>query len=245
MRKGFKPLKILLVAILILPALTLVCRAEEQITITTYYPAPNGIYKNLITENLTVNGTMTFSTINGANMNLSGNLTVAGSVGIGTTTLDTRLTIDKGNTVGAGIWISGTNDTRVMIGRGQSSVWSWANGWTTLGDFSLIEEGVSGSRIYVKPGGNVGLGTINPRSNLEVTGSSNTCVKKCYGSNSGTTSCPSSYYMTLPSANGVTPQLNPDITCNGVIVTGGWFMCCKTCTHPDHNNNGICDDTQL
>lgn len=94
----------------------------------------------------------------------------AGNVGIGTTAPGAKLTVDKGTVVGGGLLVQGTNDTRVTIGQGQPTSWSWANGWTTAGDFSLVEEGVSGSVIYVKPGGNVGVGTTAPGYKLHVVG---------------------------------------------------------------------------
>jgi hypothetical protein len=94
-----------------------------------------------------------------------------GNVGIGTTSPANVLDVNKGSiTGGGGIQIDGTNDTRVRIGQGMPTVWSWSNGWTTPGDFSLIQEGVSGSVIYVKPGGNVGIGTTSPSQLLEVNG---------------------------------------------------------------------------
>ncbi|MBU6431214.1 MAG: hypothetical protein KGJ58_02170, partial [Patescibacteria group bacterium] len=64
----------------------------------------------------------------------------------------------------------GSKDSRLTIGDGQPTVWSWANGWATAGDLSLIEENVAGDRIYVKPGGNVGIGTSNPQAKLDVNG---------------------------------------------------------------------------
>jgi hypothetical protein len=97
-------------------------------------------------------------------------VTASGNVGIGTTTPSTTLEVNKGANVGGGIIIDGSNDTRLTIGAGQPTVWSWANGWATAGDLSLIEEGVSGSRIYVKPGGNVGIGTTAPTEALSVNG---------------------------------------------------------------------------
>ena len=41
-------------------------------------------------------------------------------------------------------------------------------GWASPGHFSLIQEGDSGNRIYIKKNGNVGLGTSNPRNTLEL-----------------------------------------------------------------------------
>jgi hypothetical protein len=93
-----------------------------------------------------------------------------GNVGIGTQNVPFKFVVDKGQTVGDGIAINGTNDTRLRLGVGQATVWSWANGWAVPGDLSLIEEQVSGSRIYVKPGGNVGINTSNPTATFEVNG---------------------------------------------------------------------------
>jgi hypothetical protein len=91
-----------------------------------------------------------------------------GCIGIGLTNPAKILDVNKGATIGGGIVIDGTNDSRITIGQGMSTVWSWSNGWATPGDFSLIQEGVSGSVIYVKPGGKVGLGTTNPLGTLDV-----------------------------------------------------------------------------
>ena len=93
-----------------------------------------------------------------------------GNVGLGTSAPSTILEVNKGTTAGGGIIIDGTNDTRLKIGVGQPTVWSWSNGWLTPGDFSLLQEGVSGNRIYVKPTGNVGIGTTTPAATLEVNG---------------------------------------------------------------------------
>ncbi len=128
-----------------------VASRAEEVKITTYYPSPYGVYKGLSSTGDT---------------NLATDATA--KVGIGTTTPGKKLVVDKGAVVGDGIMIKGTNDTRVIIGQGQPTVWSWANGWATPGDFSLVEEGASGSRIYVKPGGNVGIGTTAPVVKLQV-----------------------------------------------------------------------------
>jgi len=93
-----------------------------------------------------------------------------GNIGIGTNNPSTTLEVNKGDNVGGGIVIDGSNDTRLKIGVGQPTVWSWSNGWKTPGDLSLIEEEVSGSRIYIKPGGNVGIGTTTPTETLSVNG---------------------------------------------------------------------------
>ncbi len=107
------------------------------------------------------------------NFNQQVTINSSGNVGIGTTSPATLLEVNKGSVAGGGIQIDGTNDTRIKIGQGMPTVWSWSNGWTTPGDFSLIQEGVSGSVIYVKPGGNVGIGTTTPAATLQVNGPAN------------------------------------------------------------------------
>jgi hypothetical protein len=45
-----------------------------------------------------------------------------------------------------------------------------AVGWATQGDLSFIEEGAAGDRLYLKQGGNVGIGTTDPKCKLDVSG---------------------------------------------------------------------------
>ncbi len=82
MRKRSNPIEILLIALLITPALIFVCRAEEQITITTYYPAPNGIYRNLSAERMMANNMSVGNAYRTATVT-DGNIVISGRVGIG------------------------------------------------------------------------------------------------------------------------------------------------------------------
>ena len=77
MRKRFNPIEILSIVILISPALIFVCRAEEQITITTYYPAPNGIYREMRVDQMSVGSPYRTSTLS------DGNIIISGRAGIG------------------------------------------------------------------------------------------------------------------------------------------------------------------
>jgi hypothetical protein len=45
-----------------------------------------------------------------------------------------------------------------------------AAGQTAVGDFNIVQEGVSGDRFYIKNNGNVGIGTGNPQAKLHVVG---------------------------------------------------------------------------
>jgi hypothetical protein len=65
--------------------------------------------------------------------------------------------------------VLGGQDTRIRL-EDPAQAWSWSVGWDTLGDFSLIQEGVRGDRIYFKQNGNVGIGTVSPDNKLDVAG---------------------------------------------------------------------------
>lgn len=104
----------------------------------------------------------------------TGKLLVNGNVGIGTTSPSVPLDVTGTSTIGIRYIKTGTADARITIGDPTQS-WSWATGWATGGDFSLVEEGTSGNRIYVKrTTGNVGIGISNPLAKLHVFGGSQT-----------------------------------------------------------------------
>jgi prepilin-type N-terminal cleavage/methylation domain-containing protein len=94
-----------------------------------------------------------------------------GKVRVGPTTADNHLLTVSG-TQNNGIKYLRTNgrDARIEVGDTTQS-WSMASGWATAGDFSIIQEGVSGNRLYIKRSdGNVGIGTSDPQAELDVTG---------------------------------------------------------------------------
>ena len=90
-----------------------------------------------------------------------------GNVGIGTTGSSAKLDVAGTDTTGIKYLKSGSKDARIMVGDPGKN-WSMAVGWATQGDFSIIEEGIAGDRLYIKQGGNVGIGTTNPQAKLEV-----------------------------------------------------------------------------
>ena len=101
----------------------------------------------------------------------------AGFVGIGTTAPGTPLDVSDTGTLGIRYLKTGSRDARISIGD-PTQTWSLSSGWATAGDFSLIEEGVSGNRIYVqRTTGNVGLGTSTPNAAFVAPGQSS------YGAN--------------------------------------------------------------
>ena len=149
---------------------------SESMTMTTYYPAPSGVYKRLTTTG-------------------PGNTILArdgGNVGIGTT--NPRVPLDVTNTqiVGLRYIKTGSQDARIQVGD-PTQTWSMASGWSGggAGDFNIIQEGVSGNRIYIShTSGNVGIGTSNPQATLDVAGGirpgNNAAVTICGASQAGT-----------------------------------------------------------
>jgi hypothetical protein len=98
---------------------------------------------------------------------------IGGAVGIGKANPAVMLDV-----AGSGLRLqrTGARDARMMVSD-PTKMWSLAVGWAAGGDFSIIEEGVAGDRLYIKQGGNVGIGTTNPVSTLHVNGTLTAAVK--------------------------------------------------------------------
>ncbi len=90
-----------------------------------------------------------------------------GNVGLGTTNPLAKLDVASTSVSGIRYIKSGSKDARITVGDPTKS-WSMASGWATAGDFSIIEEGVAGDRLYIKQGGSVGIGTTSPANALHV-----------------------------------------------------------------------------
>jgi hypothetical protein len=103
-------------------------------------------------------------------------LFTGGDVGIGMTNPSAPLDVTGTSTIGMRYIKTGTADARISVGDKSGTIWSWSCGWGTgnggaSGDYSLIQEGTSGSRIYFQAAtGNVGIGTVAPSYSLDVTG---------------------------------------------------------------------------
>jgi Phage T4 tail fibre len=113
----------------------------------------------------------------------------SGNVGIGTSNPSAKLDIRGNSFAGIQYLRTDAQDARISIGDNSGKVWSWATGWGggTAGDFSLIEEGIAGDRIYIKKSsGNVGIGTTNPTAKLDVNGTANFTSSIMLSGGSGT-----------------------------------------------------------
>ena len=82
----------------------------------------------------------------------------SGSVGIGTTSPATMLELEAAS-------VELTLDSTGGSGR------AWELQSTTAGEFEIVDRDATASRLLINTSGNVGIGTANPSSALEVTGS--------------------------------------------------------------------------
>ena len=107
---------------------------------------------------------------------------VGGLVGVGVTAPAAQIDATGTQTLGLRYIKTGSADARIQVEDNSLQAWSWSVGWGAgnggaAGDFSLIQEGTSGSRIYVqKATGYVGIGTVTPTSNLYVTGTTSSAI---------------------------------------------------------------------
>lgn len=122
-------------------------------------------------------GALHFATSGSVRMTVGGG-TLAGYIGIGTTAPASPLHVNTGTG-------TGTANT-VIIDRAVSSDYSgvsfatagtvdWSIGQNSAGNFEVFEDGLdSKTRLTVKTGGNVGIGTTNPVAKLHVRGADST-----------------------------------------------------------------------
>ena len=85
-------------------------------------------------------------------------ITAAGDVGLGTTSPATMLELEAAS-------VELTLDSTGGSGR------AWELQSTTAGEFEIVDRDAAASRLVINTSGNVGIGTANPSSALEVTGS--------------------------------------------------------------------------
>jgi hypothetical protein len=145
-------------------------------TSTLWYLAParcNGCYApgaavgDLVLRSAN-NKSFLITTANGASTALV--VKSDGKVGVGITNPVAKLDVVGTDTVGIRYVKTGARDARIQVGDNVQS-WSIASGWATGGDFSIIQENVSGNRLYIQRlTGNVGIGTSTPARAFHVTG---------------------------------------------------------------------------
>ncbi len=209
----------------------LACFAQEQITLTTYYPSPYGTYFELHADRMAIGST--YRAVTPAN---DGDLLVQNRVGIGIQVPAQPLEIGNA-TEGHAFGVSASGD--ILVTGGSDNIWAlYKNGTGKIsinaaGDIGLADDtNVTGN---ITASGNatatrLGAGVLNPTATLDVRGNSNTCIQMAYSSPSSytITQCPAPMYITLASFNPIpTPAL-----------PSGYFMCCRTCGPTD--TDGVC-----
>lgn len=107
------------------------------------------------------------------------------------------------------------------------------NTWQTTGRWTRI-----GNDVYYLDDVSIGMEHIGDR--LSVQGSTNLCVSRKFSASTGFTNCPWGYFIVIPEG---TAAARPGYTTYSWGLLGeDYYMCCRTCSAPDNNNNGICDD---
>ena len=155
---GSRSLRFFVVAGMLLSAATEV--ASESVTLSTYYPAPSGVYAQMITTGNTYLARDTVSN--------------AGMVGIGTTTPATLFNVvNPPGRAGFSSWgaiiQSGTAATYLSDDKGFGA-WINAGGSASAATFALSVSKDLVSYLYVRGDGAVGIGTATPASTLSVNG---------------------------------------------------------------------------
>jgi hypothetical protein len=195
---------------------------EDSVTVTTYYPTPQGAYSRL-------------------------RLTPTVCTTDGTCTRPGEMCFD-----------SSINKLLIC----QNTTWSQGSTpWAMIPNTR---------NIYLTVSGNVGVGTNNPRSKLDVRGKTDVCTQVVYHYTSGRQRCPYGTAIVQPRAQKPFnfASIDPMTSARPNITMVDSFYCCATCykeaptgflymegfqpgqffsysparVREDDNNNGICDD---
>ncbi|MBU1134495.1 MAG: tail fiber domain-containing protein [Candidatus Omnitrophica bacterium] len=151
--------------------------AAETITITTYYPAPYGVYNELRSKKMAIGdnwydgGTHPWEVVDGDGnpIDINADLVVEGNVGIGTTSPGEELHIESTN------WaLARFKYANVALG----STWDIGAGPIAFNIIDVessttpfrIGKGALDNSLVVGSAGNVGIGTTTPAEQLEVIG---------------------------------------------------------------------------
>ncbi|MFC1646407.1 hypothetical protein ACFL2Y_04445 [Candidatus Omnitrophota bacterium] len=156
--------------------------AEERITLTTYYPAPYGVYREMRVNGLAVGSAYRNNPTNVAD----GYLLVNGSVGIGTMSPESKLHLfiePSGIVTNRGMHIGNLAPAGTVHGYGTNfntaaghfvalkdgvevfSIWDSGHGYFA-GNLTVDDEIFAGDDVSIA--GKVGIGTTNPTTRLHI-----------------------------------------------------------------------------
>ncbi len=108
-----------------------------------------------------------FATSFGNDVMVTGKLTAAGNVGIGTTGPIAPLNVVQTGNTAAIVVDSASNGNAISFETANSRKWvQYLNG----NDFRFYDKTNNADRVTLQTGGNVGIGTTNPVSTLDVNG---------------------------------------------------------------------------
>ncbi|MDD5432876.1 MAG: hypothetical protein PHO70_07855, partial [Candidatus Omnitrophica bacterium] len=156
------------------------CFAQEDITITTYYPSPSGNYNNLfVTNGEAIGDTSGDGRVNATDLSpIAGSLTASGRIGIGTNAPVARLDIldstNANNNEKLAIRRRGVGDVGLSFQQNGVAAFGLVHRAGVDGGLSFLNNywegpGGGGTEIMrILGGGNVGIGTSNPTVRLDV-----------------------------------------------------------------------------
>ncbi|MCK9432474.1 MAG: tail fiber domain-containing protein [Candidatus Omnitrophica bacterium] len=165
----------------------------EEITITSYYPSPYGVYNELRAKKMAIgdnyidsgNYTWESSDGDGGEVDYNADLVVEGNVGIGTTSPNRRLEVKDAVVFNSGNGNLDSNDitflknsAKLLIGWNRSRGAGEADfinnrGGGSPGGFRFIDYANDGTEtvlVTMLGSGYVGIGTVSPTSTLHVIG---------------------------------------------------------------------------